>query len=73
MSLGSRQLGSFQLAGGTPPVIVKGPVLIVSTDALIEPVETDALIEPVETDALIASVESDAVIEPLFTDVLMDL
>jgi hypothetical protein len=68
--LGTRQLGSFSLAGG--PVVLPGPSTLLwrETDAFIEaPNATDVDVVAPESDAMVVARESDAEVVHSDTDV----
>jgi hypothetical protein len=68
--LGSRQLGSFELAGGTvaPPAPV-GPGVWIETDAIVvTPSAADAELAFRDTDVSVVPIEADAVVIAADTD-----
>jgi hypothetical protein len=67
--LGSRALGSFQLAGGTGVVAPTTAGLNWKvSDAVFAPYVTDALLAPLTSDAIFSAYSSDAPLDPIVTD-----
>jgi hypothetical protein len=67
--LGTRQLGSFSLAGG--PVVLPGPTVLLwrETDAeIVSPASSDAEVVGYTVDAGVARRDSDAEVVPYGTD-----